>query len=78
MTINDYGEIEFEDINEAFKIVKNVVDMEYNLGNHMFKDQKTIAAWNALEEFFGCVPDEFDPLDFENDKNVFKKSIAKG
>lgn len=72
MTINDYGEIEFEDINEAFKIVKNVVDMEYNLGNHMFKDQKTIAAWNALEKYFGVLPDDFDPLDFsEDESNVF-------
>ena len=67
MTINDYGEIKFEDINEAFKIVKNVVDMEYNLGNHMFKDQKAIAAWNELEKYFGVLPDDFDPLDFSMD-----------
>ena len=66
MIIDEYGEIEM-DANEAFRIVRNTINEQERLGRHVFKDSKSIFAWGVLEEYFGILPDDFDPLDFSMD-----------
>ena len=69
MEIRENGEIEM-DANEAFKIVRNTINEQERLGRHVFKDTKSIYAWDILEKYFGVLPDDFDPLDFNEDENI--------
>ena len=69
--ITDNGNKYMNKVDEAFDYIKNIIDMEEACGNHIFKGQNAKDAWRTLVEFFSSVPDDFDPLDFSEDGNVF-------
>ena len=61
---------DMDDISAAFDCIKNIIDIEEACGNHVFKDPNAKAAWRILVEFFSSIPDDFDPLDFNEDENI--------